>query len=114
MTSDEAIEKRLEELRTTAKEYAQAYANREHLDEFKKSKLAILMKQAETHGFATAAAQEREARAHPDYLALLEGLKAATEKSEALRWELKIAEIGAEIWRTKQANKRAERAGYGA
>ena len=111
---DNAIERRLEELRQTAKKYAIAYAQREYLDEFKKSKLSMLMKSAERDGFSTAAAQEREARAHPDYLALLDGLKEATEASEALRWELKIAEIGAEVWRTQQASKRAERKGYGA
>lgn len=114
MTSDEAIERRLNELRDTAKEYSIAYAQKEYLEEFKKSKLAILMKQAERDGFATSAAQEREARASKDYQDLLTGLQAATEKSESLRWELKIAEIGAEVWRTKEANKRAERKGYGA
>lgn len=111
---DETIERRLSELRETAKKYAKAFAQREHLDEFKKSKLAMLMKKAERDGFTTAAAQEREARAHDDYLELLDGLKEATETSEALRWELKIAEIGAEVWRTQQASKRAERRGYGA
>lgn len=112
--SDEAIERRLTELRETAKKYAEAFAQREYLDEFKKSKLAMLMKTAERNGFTTAAAQEREARAHADYLALLDGLKVATEAAEALRWELKIAEIGAEVWRTKQATARAERRAYGA
>lgn len=112
--SDEAIERRLNELRTTARKFAAAFANKEHLDEFKKSKLAILMKKYEREGFTTSAAQEREARADADYIALLEGLKAAIEESEALRWELKIAEIGAEVWRTQQASRRAERKGYGA
>ncbi len=106
--SEDAIERRLNELRETAASYAKAHAIKEHLEEFKKSKLAILMKQAEREGFGTSAAQEREARAHPDYLALLDGLKAATEESEALRWKLKIAEIGADVWRTQQSNRRAE------
>lgn len=112
--SDKAIERRMQELREKSKEYAEAYATMNHLDEFKKSKLAILMKQAERQGFQTAAAQEREARAHDDYLTLLDNLKTATERCESLRWELKLAELGAEIWRTKQANQRAERKGYGA
>jgi hypothetical protein len=111
--SDEAIERRLHELREIAGKFAKAYATKEHLDEFKKSKLAILMKQAERDGFTTSAAQEREARAHPDYLSLLDGLKEATEQAEALRWQLKIAEIGAEVWRTMQSTKRAEMMGYG-
>jgi DNA repair ATPase RecN len=112
--SDEAIERRLQELRETAKKYAAAYANMEYLEEFKKSKLAILMKKYEREGFTTAAAQDREARADKDYQELLAGLQAARELSESLRWELKIAEIGAEVWRTKEASKRAERKGYGA
>lgn len=112
--SDEVIEKRLNDLRDTAKRYAKAYAQREYLEEFKKSKLAILMKQSEAKGFTTAAGQEREARASTEYMELIEGLRDAVEQSEALRWELRIAEIGSEIWRTKQANLRAERKGYGA
>jgi hypothetical protein len=45
---------------------------------------------------------------------LLDGLKAATEKAEHCKWELKIAEMGAGLWQTAQANKRAEMKGYGA
>lgn len=112
--SDDPIERRMDQLRKTAKAFAAAFAQREYLDEFKKSKLAILMKKAEREGFTTSAAQEREARASDDYLELLDGLKAAVETSEALRWELKIAEIGAEVWRSKEATRRAERKGYGA
>lgn len=108
--SDEAIERRLQELRDTADQYAEAAAQCDYLDEFKKSKLAMLMKSAEASGFATAAAQEREARAHADYLQLLDGLKVAKERAEALRWKLKIAEIGADVWRTQQSNRRAEMA----
>lgn len=112
--ADNAIERRMQELRDTAKKYATAHAQREYLDEFKKSKLAMLMKKYEREGFTTAAAQEREARADQAYLELLDGLRAATESAEALRWELKIAEIGAEVWRTKESSRRAERRGYGA
>ena len=111
---DEAIERRMIELRDTAGKFAKAYAQKEYIDEFKKSKLAILMKKYEREGAKTSAQQERDARADPDYIQLLEALKTAVEDSERLRWELKIAEIGAEVWRTQQASKRAERKGYGA
>lgn len=110
----EAIEKRLHELRECAKEYAQAEATRTHLDEFKKSKLAMLSKKYEQRGFASVAAQEREARADSEYIELLEGLKVATEQAEYKRWLLKIAEMGAELWRTSEASKRAERRNYNA
>ena len=102
------IEERLDELREQAKKYAKDQAHVGYLEEFKKSKLAILMKKAETRGFTTAAAQEREARADQEYIGLLEGLEAASEAAEAARYDLKIAEWAIEIWRTRQATKRAE------
>jgi hypothetical protein len=111
--SDDAIEKRMQELRELSEQFAAAYATMNHLDEFKKSKLAMLMKDAERDGVKTTAAQERDARAHRDYLALLDSLKDATERCEALRWKLKLAELGAEIWRTRESTKRAEMMGYG-
>jgi hypothetical protein len=110
----ERIETRLVELRQMATEFAAAYATRVHLDEMKKSKLAILMKHAEVEGHKTTAAQEREARAHADYLALLDGLRVATEESERLRWQLEVAKLGVAVWQTQQANERLERKAYGA
>lgn len=110
----ERIEARLQELRSMADEFAKAYAERVHLEEFRKSRLAILMKQAEVEGHKTTAAQEREARAHAEYIALLEGLKVATENSERLRWQLEVAKLGVACWQTQQANERVERRSYGA
>lgn len=112
--SDDAIERRMQELRDTAARYAKANAVREYLDEFKKSKLAILMRKYEGQGFTTAAAQEREARADTEYRDLLINLQSATEEAEKLRWELRIAEAGIAVWQTRSANLRAERKGYGA
>lgn len=111
---NERIEARLQELRDMADKFASAYAERSHLEEMKKSKLAILMKQAEVDGHKTTAAQEREARAHSEYIALLEGLKVATEQSEKLRWQLEVAKLGVGVWQTLNANERAERRAYGA
>lgn len=111
--SDKA-EARLMELRQMSEEFATAYAERMYLEEFKKSKLAILMKEAEARGFTSAAAQEREARSHDDYLDLLVDLKSATEKSEKLRWHLEVAKLGVAVWQTQNANERAERRAYGA
>jgi hypothetical protein len=94
--------------------FAKAYAERMYLEEFKKSKLALLMKDAEMRGFSSAAAQEREARAHEEYLDLLIDLKTATEESEKLRWHLEVAKLGVAVWQTQNANERAERRAYGA
>ena len=114
MISDEAIEKRMHELRETAAKYAKAYAERQHLEDYKHSLLAILMKRYETEGHKTAAAQEREARADVEYRDHLFALKDANEQAERLRWELKFAEMSIDIYRTREASKRAERKGYGA
>jgi hypothetical protein len=106
-------EQLIEGIREHAKKYASEKATKEHLEEYKKSKLAILMKKYETH-YDAANAQEREARKDPEYLELLEGLKVATENAEMARWELKMMEMRFEIWRTKHADRRAERSRYGA
>ncbi len=109
--SDEA---RIHEIRQKVAEYAKATAEREYLDEFKKSQLAILMKKYEGLGISAVSGQEREARADPEYKTTLEGLKAAVENAERLRWELKILEMQFDAWRTRQANQRAERGKYDA
>lgn len=108
------IEELLERYRQLAERYAPARANREYIDEYKKSLLALLMKDAERNGATSAAAQERDARARSEYLTQLEGLRAAVEAEEKIRYHLKAAELEIEIWRTKQANERAERRAYGA
>ena len=88
-----------------AKGFAKAKAERIYLEEYRKSLKAILMKRSleETIG-----AQEREAYAHQEYKDLLDGLKEAVELEERLRWELVAAQTRVEIWRSEQANIRAE------
>jgi hypothetical protein len=87
-----------------APKYAKAKAERVYLEEFRKSKKALLMKGS---GESAVAAQEREAYSHPEYQALLEGLKAAVENEETLRWGLVAAQARVEIWRTESANNRS-------
>ena len=113
----DSIERRLEELRQCAKKYSKAKAECEYLSHFRKSKLAMLMKKYQLkypENCKTAAAQEKEARCDPEYIEILEGLKEATEIEAESFWLLKIAQMGAELWRTQQASERAERKGYGA
>lgn len=107
-------EELLHQYRNLAEKYAPAKALREYLDEYKKSLLSILMKDAERQGFSSAASQEREARARSEYLSLLDGLKDAVMDEEKLRYHLKATEIEIEIWRTQEASARAERRMYGA
>ena len=110
MSQDAKIDvfKVLDFIRDHASEYAQAKADRVHLEEFRKSKKALLMRQAEIDGHKSAVAQEREAYAHPDYIALLDGLKAAVEQEESLRWLIVAAQAKFEAWRTIEANRRIE------
>lgn len=113
----EAIERRLEELRQCAKRYAKAKAECEYLSHFRKSKISMLMKKYELkypERCKTNASQEKEARCDAEYLEILDGLKEATEIEAESFWLLKIAQMGAELWRTEQASNRAERKGYGA
>lgn len=106
MTAD--LEARFAELEALAQEYAKAQSDADYLDEFKKSQKALLMKKAEEEGFTTSAAQEREAYASMEYLELIQGLRAATEKALACKWKLTISQMRFEAWRTRAANRRAE------
>lgn len=109
------IEELLERYRQLAERYAPARANRGYLEDYKKSLVAILMKDAERKtGITTSSGQEREALANEQYTKLLEDLKAAVHEEEKIRYHLKAVEAEIEIWRTKQANERAERRAYGA
>jgi hypothetical protein len=86
-----------------SKEFAKAKSERVYLEEFRKSKKSMLM----THSpEPTIGGQERDAYRHPEYLQLLEGLKAAVETEEKLRWHLIAAQARIDIWRTTEASNR--------
>ena len=95
-------------IREKAPRYGEAKAQRVYLEEFRKSKKALLMKDALVFGYEAANAQEREAYADPEYQTLLKGLAAAIEKEETFRWELEAARLDIEIWRTRQATERLQ------
>jgi hypothetical protein len=86
--------------------FAEAKAQRIYLEEFRKTKKALLMKEALELGFESAVAQEREAYASVDYQLLLKGLQVAIEKEETLKWMLTAAQMKADIWRSEQASER--------
>jgi hypothetical protein len=87
---------------------AQAKANRIYLEEFRKTKKAILMRDASGDGMVTIAAQEREAYSHEEYQKLLLGLKEAVQEEERLRWLMIGAQAKIEVWRSFESSKRAE------
>jgi hypothetical protein len=86
-----------------SKEYAQAKAEVTYLEEFRKSKKAILFSQAIGN---TVADRENQAYAHPEYQELLKGLQAAVERAEELRWKLIAAQARIDVWRSQEASNR--------
>ena len=88
----------------SAPAFAQAKANRVYLEEFRKTKKALLM------GLCLESAvnaREQFAYAHPEYKELLQGLKSAIEAEETLKWQLTAAQARVEVYRTQEASNRA-------
>ncbi|WP_372844788.1 hypothetical protein [Psychrobacter sp.] len=106
----EEIERPLNFIRDKAKEYAKAKATRVYLEQFRKSKKAILIQEAPQ---GTGQAKESYAYAHPEYIALLDALRVAVEQEEQLRYMIRAAELKFDQWRTEQATKRMEFNKYG-
>ena len=105
MSEDRDPHKAVDYILLNGKNFARAKSERIYLEEFRKSLKSILMKRSMENSLG---AQEREAYAHEEYLQLLKGLKEAIEAEEKLRWDLLGAQARVEIWRTEQANNRAE------
>jgi len=96
--------KAVEYLRDNAPKYAEAKANRVFIENYLRSVKSKLMGNEE----GTLGAKEAYAYAHDDYVKQLQGLKAATEEEERLKFMLKAAELRVEIWKTQEYSKRAE------
>ena len=105
MSEDRDPHKEVDYILPNGKNFARAKSERIYLEEYRKSLKSILMKRSMENSLG---AQEREAYAHEEYLQLLKGLKEAIEGEEKLRWDLIGAQARVEIWRTEQANNRAE------
>ena len=115
MISEQAIEKELQGMRESAAKYAEAKANRTHLEQFRKSKKAILFQEAPDElgrgsdsRRATVADRENYAYSHPEYIELLDALKIAVEEEERLKCRMTAAELMVEVWRTQNANARRQ------
>ena len=89
---------------TNASKFAQFKATRVQLEEYRKSKKAILMSNEE----GTLGAKEIYAYAHPEYVALLMDIKQAISEEEELRWKLEAAKLRVEVWKTEEYTKRVE------
>lgn len=113
MTSDEEKERKLQNIRDSVEAFAEAKSQRVYLEHFRSSRRAQLMKDAQLNGATSAVEQQREAERHPDYIEILEGIREATYKEARAYWELRIAEMQWESWRTRMANQREEMRRYG-
>ena len=89
---------------TNAPKYAQSKATRVQLEEYRKSKKAILMSNEE----GTLGAKEMYAYAHADYVALLFEIKEAITQEEELRWKLEAAKLRVEVFKVEEYTKRME------
>ena len=98
--------KAIEFILEQAPRFAEAKAQRIYIENFLRTKKALLMKEALAKGIDSGIAQEREAYAHPEYQELLLGLQVATEREEALKWKLIAAQMKSDIWRSEQASER--------
>jgi hypothetical protein len=91
---------------THGKKYAEAKAHLSFVEEFRKSKKAMLMKHAMTNGVKTVAAAEIEAYAAMEYIEHLKAIEEATEQAESLRWGLVAAQARVDVWRSLEASNR--------
>jgi hypothetical protein len=89
---------------TNASKFAQAKGTRVQLEEYRKSKKAILMSNEE----GTLGAKEIYAYAHPEYVALLMDIKQAIVEEEELKYKLEAAKLRVEVWKTEEYTKRVE------
>lgn len=107
MSAEKDINDAVDYLFTHGKKYAEAKAHRVYLEEYRKSQKAMLMKSAMADGRAkTAAAAEIEAYSDAAYISVLEGLEAAVEREEELRWALIAAQARIDVWRSTEASNR--------
>lgn len=102
MISQEQAEKASDYIRDHAAQYAKAKAERIYLEQFRKSKRAILIQQSK----GTVQERDSYAYAHDDYIQILEGLKVAVEREEEIRWKIEAAKVKIELFRTQEASNR--------
>jgi len=103
MITEEQAERANDFIRDKAAEYAQAKANRVYLDEYRKTKKALLFQQAPD---GTVQAKESYAYGHEEYQQVLDGLREAVEAEETLKWQMVAAQEKIDIWRSQEASSR--------
>jgi len=97
--------KAIEYIQRNAATYAQAKANRIYIENYLKTVKARLMGDSDEKAIG---AKEMDAYANPIYVEQLDGLKAAIEVEETLRYMLEAAKLKVEIWKVQEYTKRTE------
>ena len=105
MTEDIDIFKCLDFIRDNSAAYSLAKAQRQYLENYRKTVKAQQMK---LHLSLPVSAQEREAYASEEMQEIDKGIRAAMEDEVRLQWLLIAAQIKCEAWRSLQANARLE------
>ncbi len=101
---DNPAHKAIDFILTNASKYAQAKATRVQLEEYRKSKKAILGNLEE----GSLGAKEMFAYSHPEYIQLLMDIKQAIAEEEELKYKLEAAKLRVEVWKTEEYTKRVE------
>jgi len=107
------IEKQQHDIAKANEELAFAKGRKVFFEHYRKVKRSILMKKYEPN-YPTAASQEREALADPEYLDVLKSLEHWTGEYEIKYLTRKDLELKFSAWQTRHADARSERARYGA
>ena len=87
-----------------SKNYAQAYADANHLERFLKTVKSQLMNEES----GTLGAKEAYAYSHTKYIDILEALKTAEISKEHLKYMLDAAKLKVEVWKVLEYNRRVE------
>lgn len=96
---------RIEKMGRAIAPYSKAKAERVYIENYLRSKKSLLMSTA-PDDCATVSAKEAYAYAHPEYIQLLDGLRAAVELEEKTKWALEKFKIEFSYWQTTCANNR--------
>lgn len=102
--TDEEVDKALDFLRDTARDAAQARANRAYVEQYRKTLKAQIMKE---HGQLSAVLQEREAYSDDRYVQHLEAIREAVQQDEFNRFMREAASAKIQAWQTMSANNRS-------
>lgn len=95
--------KAIDYLISVSGKHAEAKAQRVYLEQFRKTKKALLMNECEA---TSEGARERYAYAHPSYQEVIDGLREAVVQEETFKFKIIAAQLRVEVWRSKNANNR--------